>query len=132
MAAVDPRTLMWTRACAMIDRAEQLHRQFLQPAAESIYEMTWEPPVDVTATDSDILITVALPGVERDAVEVTVDDDGILVVGFRPGAIPRAGTVHRLEIPYGRFERRIAFPAGRLRLGQSELANGCLMLKFFK
>jgi len=132
MAAVDPRTLMWTRACEMIDRAEQLHRQFIQPAAEPLYDLTWAPPVDVTATDSDILITVALPGVDRDAVKVTVDDDGISVVGFRPGAIPRRGIVHRLEIPYGRFERRIAFPAGRLRLGQSELANGCLLLKFFK
>jgi HSP20 family molecular chaperone IbpA len=116
----------------MIDRAEQLHRQFIQPAAGSMYDLTWEPPVDITETDSDIVITVALPGVDRDAVEVTVDEDGISVVGFRPGAIPRGRVVHRLEIPYGRFERRIAFPAGRLRLGQSELANGCLMLKLYK
>ena len=33
MAAVDPKTLMWTKACEMIDRAEGLHRQFFQPTA---------------------------------------------------------------------------------------------------
>ena len=132
MAAIDPRTLMWTRACEMIDRAEQLHRQFFQPVAAPIRDLRWEPPVDITETDSEILITVALPGVDPDAVKVTVDNDGISVAGFRPNVIPPGSIVHRLEIPYGKFERRIAFPAGRLRPGQSELANGCLMLKFFK
>jgi HSP20 family molecular chaperone IbpA len=100
--------------------------------AAPVHDLSWEPPVDITETNSDILITVALPGVDRDAVAVTVDDDGISVVGLRPHMIPPGGIVHRLEIPYGKFERRIAFPAGRLRLGHSELANGCLMLKFSK
>jgi HSP20 family molecular chaperone IbpA len=109
-----------------------LHRQFIRPVAAPIQDLIWEPPVDLTATDSEILITVALPGVERDAVEVTVDNDGISVVGWRPRAIPPGSNVHRLEIPYGKFERRIAFPAGRLRFGQSELTNGCLVLRFFK
>src|ERR1700720_4868693 len=95
MAAVDPRTLMWTRACEMIDRAERLHRQFFQPMATP--EPSWEPPIDITETDSEILITVALPGVDRDAVKVTVDADGVSVVGFRrPSAIPRGSRVHRL------------------------------------
>jgi HSP20 family protein len=130
MAAVDPRTLMWTAACEMIDRAERLHRRFFLPIAAPMGDLGWEPPVDITATDSEILITVALPGVDRDAVKVTVDDDGISVLGFRPGRIPRGSLVHRLEIPYGKFQRRIAFPGARRRLGQSDLANGCLMLKF--
>jgi HSP20 family protein len=117
----------------MIDRAERLHRQFFQPMTAPIRDLSWEPPTDITETDSEILITVALPGVDRDTVKVTVDADRILVVGFRrPSAIPRGGLVHRLEIPYGRFERQITFPATRLRLGQSEFANGCLMLKFSK
>jgi HSP20 family protein len=134
MAAVDPRTLMWTAACEMIDRAERLHRQFFlpmtAPTGEPTGDLGWEPPVDITATDSEILITVALPGVDRDDVKVTVDDDGIFVLGFRPSGIPRGSLIHRLEIPSGKFQRRIAFPGARLRLGQSELVNGCLMLKF--
>jgi HSP20 family molecular chaperone IbpA len=133
MAAVDPKTLMWTKACEMIDRAEGLHRQFFQPTAAPTRDLSWQPPIDITETDSEILITVALLGVDRDAVRVTVDADGVSVAGFRrPSAIPRGSLVHRLEIPYGKFERQIPFPATRLHLGQSEFANGCLVLKFFK
>jgi HSP20 family molecular chaperone IbpA len=133
MAAVDPGTLMWSTACEMIDRAERLHRQFFQPIAAPVRELSWEPPVDITETDSEVLITVVLPGVDRDAVKVTVNADGVSVVGFRrPSPIPRGSRVHRLEIPYGKFERQIMFPARRLRLGESELADGCLTLKFFK
>jgi HSP20 family molecular chaperone IbpA len=133
MAKADPRTLMWTTACEMIDRAERLHRQFFQPVAVPMPELSWEPPIDITETDSEILITVALPGVDRDAVTITVDADGVSIVGFRrPGAIPRGGRVHRLEIPYGKFERRIRGPVARLPLDRSELANGCLTLQFSK
>lgn len=121
---------MWIKACEMIDRAEQLHRQFVRPVAAPVPDLCWEPPIDITATNSELLITVALPGVEQDAVKVTVDDDGILVVGWRPAVIPQGSIVHRLEIPYGKFERRIAFPAERLRLERAELTNGCLTLKF--
>ena len=133
MAAVDPRTLMWTAACEMIDRAERLHRQFFRPIAAPIAELSWEPPIDIIETDSEILITVALPGVDRDAMKVAVDADGVSVVGFRrPSAIPRGSRVHRLEIPYGKFERRIRVPTARLPLDRSELANGCLTLQFSK
>jgi HSP20 family protein len=133
MAAVDPRTLMWTTACEMIDRAERLHRQFFQPIAAPMPELSWEPPVDIIGTDSEILITVALPGVDPDAMKVSVDADGISVVGFRrPSAIPRGSRVHRLEIPYGKFERRIRVQEALLPLDRSELANGCLTLKFSK
>src|ERR1700694_5054589 len=133
MAAADPRTLMWTTACEMIDRAERLHRQFFQPIAAPMPEMSWEPPIDIIETDYEILIHVALPWVDRDAIKVTVDVDGVSIVGFRrPSAIPRGSRVHRLEIPYGKFERQISFPARGLRFGPSELANGCLTLKFSK
>jgi HSP20 family molecular chaperone IbpA len=132
MAAIDPTTLMWTRACELIDRAERLHRQFFQPASAPIRDLSWEPPVDVTETDSEVLITVALPGVERGSVKVTIDADRVLVVGFRgPSSMPRGSLVHRFEIPYGNFERQITFSA-TLQLDHSEFANGCLVLKFSK
>jgi HSP20 family molecular chaperone IbpA len=133
MAATDPRTLMWTRACELIDRAERLHRQFFRPTAEPIHEVIWEPPVDIIETESEISMTVALPGVEEKAVTVSVDTDRVLVVGFRrPSVIARGSLVHRLEIPYGRFERQISFTGRRLQLSESELARGCLSLKFSK
>jgi HSP20 family protein len=129
VAMVNPRTLMWTRACEMIDRAERLHRQFFQPIISPAYDLCWEPPVDITYTDGEIRITVALPGVEPENITVTINADRVLVAGLRrSNAMPRGSSIHRLEIPYGRFERQLAFPGTRFRLAQSEYANGCLLL----
>ncbi len=36
--------------------------------------------------------------------------------------------IYRLEIPYGRFERRIVLPGGQYQLVDRLLANGCLKL----
>jgi HSP20 family molecular chaperone IbpA len=133
MAAIDPRTLMWTRACELIDQAERLHRQFFQPRVEPVRDVYWEPPVDIVETESGILVTIALPGVAAGTVKVSVDTGELSVVGLRrPSNIPRGSIVHRLEIPYGRFERRIAFPGMRFRLHESELADGNLTLRFSK
>jgi HSP20 family protein len=133
MATIDPATLMWARACELIDRAERLHRQFFQPTAVSVRDVCWEPPVDIIETDSELLINVALPGVDSNAVKVTVESATVLVTGFRrTNTLPRGSRVHRLEIPYGRFERRLTFPASRLELAQAEFADGYLMLNFTK
>ena len=88
MAAIDPGTLMWARACELIDRAERLHRQFFQPRAVPVRDLCWEPPVDVIETDSDFLISVALPGVNSNAVKVTVENGTVMVTGFPPGQPP--------------------------------------------
>ena len=109
---------MWARACELIDRAERLHRQFFQPVTAPLHDLCWEPLVDITETDFELLIGVALPGVNSGAVKVTVDSDTVMVTGFRrANTLPRGSRVHRLEIPYGKFERQITFPAALLQLG---------------
>jgi hypothetical protein len=40
----------------------------------------------------------------------------------------RAGFIHRLEIPHGRFERRITLAPGSYEVGRRDLVNGCLTL----
>ena len=47
MAGADPRNWMWAEACAMIERAEQMHRQFFQPGSAAAPAASWEPPIDV-------------------------------------------------------------------------------------
>ena len=132
MSAADPRRWMWAEACAMIERAEQLHRQFFQPGfAEP--RASWEPPVDVFESGRDLLIVVALPGVESQDLEVSSQGDWLLVTGVRrlPEAA-RGAAIRRLEIPHGRFERRIQLPANGWKLERPTLANGCLVLMLTK
>jgi HSP20 family molecular chaperone IbpA len=124
---------MWAEACALLDRAEQLRRQFFEPAREGGLRARWEPPIDVLETERELSIIVALPGVAPDAVQVQIEAGTLIVAGSR--ALPSRGnqaSIVRLEIPYGRFERRITLQFNRLRLTERELLNGCLVLTFVK
>ncbi|HYH71474.1 MAG TPA: Hsp20/alpha crystallin family protein [Methyloceanibacter sp.] len=128
----DPKTKMWAEACALIDRAEQLRRQFFEPARPGAMHVRWEPPVDVFETERDVCIIAALPGVAPEDICVEMEGDTLIIVGVRP--LPKRGPhaqILRLEIPYGRFERRITL-SPRLELADREVKNGCLVLTLTK
>ena len=129
----DPVNWMLSEAIDSLARAERLHRQFfsLQPSAGP-QESSWEPPIDVLETDREILILVALPGVDPDEVEAVIDGATLIVSGRRVLPVElRDARIHRLELPQGRFERRIALPIGRY--GVSRFAvNGCIVLRLSK
>ena len=125
----DPKTHMFAEACALLKQAEQLHRQFFEPAPGAA---RWEPPVDVFETAHEVTIIAALPGVSPDAVRAEIEGTTLIITGARP--LPMAGrraNIVRLEIPYGRFERRIAL-SNRLQPTARKLENGCLILTFTK
>ena len=133
MTAADPRSWMWPEACAMIERAEQLRRQFFQPGFAALPRVNWEPPVDVFASERELLIVVALPGVDSQEIEISSEPGGLLVAGVR--RLPAAALgmeIQRLEIPHGRFERRIKLPATGWELNRSVLVNGCLLVNLRK
>src|SRR5215813_3370341 len=97
---------MWSEACEMLARAERLHRELFRPALGSGVP-TWEPPVDVLETEREVLVLVALPGVEPDEIETVIEGAHLVVTGHRvlPAALATA-VIHRLELPHGRFVRR--------------------------
>ena len=124
---------MWAEACALIDEADRLQRQFFHLAPVERTPPAWAPPVDVFEDEREIVDRRRHAGRsgERRAV---ASEPGVLVVrGARP--LPLAGSRHRvrqLEIPYGEFERRIALPPGRLEIGVPELIQGCLIVSVRK
>ena len=124
---------MWAQACALIDEAEQMHRQFFRLGVSERTQAVWEPPVDVFEDGSEVVVVVALPGVPAEAAEVTIES-GAMVVRAE-ARFPFAGphyVVRRLEIPYGYFERRIPLPVTGLEAGTRESSNGCLVLRLRK
>ncbi len=128
----DPRLWMWNEALALITRAEQLHRRFFEPGIP-MQVASWEPPVDMFETDQDLWILVALPGVEQGDLDVSIDANVLRISGQRRlPSVVRTASIHRLEIPYGRFERCIKLPSTRFVLGRSDLVNGCLVVGLAK
>jgi len=129
MSAKDPINWMLSEAIGSLARAERLHQQFfgLQSASPS-----WQPPIDVLETDEEIVIFVALPGVDADQVEAVIDGRVLTISGSRtlPDEL-RNAHIHRLELPQGRFERRIGLPQGRYVISRCA-ENGCIVFRLTK
>ena len=133
MSTKDPVNWMLSEAINSLARAERLRQQFfsLQSAAGA-REASWEPPIDVLETDREILIFVALPGVDPEQVEAVIEKGTLVISGHR--VLPpelRNARIHRLELPQGRFERRIALPTGRYAVSRFAV-NGCVGLRLAK
>ena len=121
---------MLGEALSMLDRAQRLHRQFFTHDAAA-----WEPPVDIVETAESLQMHVALPGVSADSITVGLDPAGITISAIRPFPCRgEAAHIHRLEIPYGRFQRHISLPLGDpyapLELVAKRLEDGVLTLTF--
>jgi HSP20 family molecular chaperone IbpA len=125
----DPDAWMWERARAMLEEADRLQRRFFQPQKPGGRRPCWQPAVDVFETAGEIWIQVALPGVAPERITVEVVQSVLVVSGERvvPAAF-RDAAVHRLEIPHGRFERRIELEAGSYELTHRKVVDGCLFL----
>ncbi len=130
MTARRPTDWMWAQALDFIAEADRMQRQFFRLSASERTQALWEPPVNVFEDERGIVIVVALPGVPPGQIELATEP-GALVVRAE-SAPPFAGTcsaVRRLEIPYGRFERRIPLPPEELEISAHEFTNGCLVLR---
>jgi HSP20 family protein len=120
---------MWAEALELLQDAERLQRQFFRVGVLQ-GAPCWEPPVDVYEHGNELTLLVALPGVTAQQLEVVLAPTMIIVRGERSlPANSRRAAIHRLEIPYGRFERRIALPTGEFELFDRRLEHGCLVLE---
>lgn len=135
MTSRDLSRLMWSEALSLLEQADRLHRQFIRPAAAEV--PVWEPPVDIVETVDAVWVHVALPGAAADSVAVHLEPGAITISAHRPfplgsPEIESAARIHSLEIPYGRFARRIGLPTQALTLSGRRMQDGCLTLVFSK
>ena len=75
-------------------------------------------------------------GAAADSIVVELEPGAITVSARRPLPLKsddcHPARVHALEIPYGRFARRIGLPMQTLTLTSRKLQDGCLKLTFSK
>jgi HSP20 family protein len=133
MARDVARDWMWSEACEMLARAERMHREMFRPTGTQARQPAWEPPVDILESEYEVLVLVALPGVDMDDAQAVIEDGDLVIAGTR--VLPkelRTATIHRLELPQGRFYRRVRLPAGRYSgVGRAAVA-GCLVITLQK
>jgi HSP20 family protein len=90
----------------------------------------WIPAADIYETDAGYHIAIDLPGVNRDAVEIDLDENRLVVKGAR---IVEESMKHRTERPFGKFLRAFTVPGSvdQTRIG-AEYRDGVLQLRLPK
>ena len=84
---------------------DELDRLFgSQPSA-------WAPALDVRENKDNFVIRTELPGLKREEIDVTLQDDTLVISGERQAEKTAEGVeVHRQERYYGKFQRALALP----------------------
>jgi HSP20 family protein len=90
----------------------------------------WAPALDISERKDAYLVTVELPGVEADDLQVTLEDGLLTIQGERHFAHDSSEQqFHRVERRYGAFRRAITLPA-QVQAEQIEASfdNGVLQI----
>src|SRR5262249_28175033 len=116
---------MWSEACEVLARDEGLHREFSRPSGSVAGLPTWEPPADVLETEDEVLVLLALPGVDPEQVEALIDNGYLAVSGSRilPAAL-RTAVIHRLELPRGVSNGACVCRQGTMRMCGGPVRTG--------
>ncbi|HYP52556.1 MAG TPA: Hsp20/alpha crystallin family protein [Pyrinomonadaceae bacterium] len=83
-----------------------------EPRAMTMQHADWTPAADVFEDESEYVIALDLPGVERAALGVNLDEDRLTISGERRAGAeaPEGANVRRAERPAGRFARSFTLP----------------------
>ncbi len=74
-------------------------------------EGRFSPAIDVKEDDSSVTITAEVPGMEKDDLDVTVENRVLTISGEKKEEkATEKENYHRVERRYGRFERSIRLP----------------------
>jgi HSP20 family protein len=90
----------------------------------------WAPALDISERKDAYLVTVELPGVEGDDLQVTLEDGLLTIQGERHFAHDSSEQqFHRVERRYGAFRRSITLPAQVMGDGiEASFDNGVLQI----
>ena len=108
--------IRWTPFRSMLslrDEMDRLLNEFygkVMPTTET-YEGDWYPAMDITETDNEVIATLELPGLKREDIKVSVNNDILTVSGEKKQEKTEENeNIHRVERTYGYFKRSVALP----------------------
>ena len=112
----------------MLAHALGLHGQ--QQGSGRATTTAWAPALDISERKDAYLVTVELPGVEADDLQITLEDGLLTIQGERYFAHDSSEQqFHRVERRYGAFRRSITLPAHVMAEGiQATADNGVLQI----
>ena len=73
---------------------------------------SWTPAVDVAEQDNAFVVKMELPGVSKDDVKITMQENTLTVRGEKKQEKESKGSsIHRVERSYGAFQRSFTLPS---------------------
>jgi HSP20 family protein len=90
-------------------------------------EATYQLPIDVYTTDEEIVITASVPGVDPEAVEITIEGDTLTIRGEIKGPLENVNYAVQ-ERAYGRFQRSLRLNIRCSRITRGSFEQGVLTL----
>lgn len=90
---------------ALHDEVNRLFQDTLSAARRHISGGAWSPPVDITEDDDKIVVSVELPGMKKEDIQIELTDDTLTIRGERKFEEESKDKYQRIERLYGRFQR---------------------------
>lgn len=107
----------WDPSRELDDVSDRLNRIFGLSAARNeadrglVKMADWIPPVDIGETGASYLITAEIPGVKKEDVKVSIQDNMLTIQGERKREKEEKDKkFHRVERSYGSFARSFRLP----------------------
>jgi HSP20 family protein len=106
----------WDPFRDFLDIQNELGRAFQRTFGEGVKTGAWVPAVDVYEQDKEIKIKADLPEMRPEEVEVSYEDDHLIISGERKFTEEvKEDKYYRLERRYGTFKRRIPLPSEAIK-----------------
>lgn len=88
-----------------------VEEEFDRMVGQAFSKNAWVPALDVKESEERFMVTMDLPGLEPDQVEVTFEDQVLTVRGTREFSKEAEDEhYHRIERSYGSFARSVRLP----------------------
>ena len=96
------------------DEINRLFEDFMsrEPEVDALREGTWAPDVDISETESEIVVEAEVPGIEQKDLKVNVQNNVLTFSGEKKQEKEEKGKgYHRVERTYGSFHRSFSLPS---------------------
>lgn len=116
------------------ERMETRLRRLMEETFGETEEMGWMPATDVVERDGEFAVTLELPGLSREDIEIDVEGDVLRIHGEKreerkEEKEEKGGTVRISERRYGSFSRSFTLPASvEAEKISAEMTDGVLKL----
>lgn len=96
-------------------------------------DLTAVPSIDFTEQEKNYLLSVSLPGMHKEDVEIKLDDNTLSITAERKETLAEGDKRHIQEIRYGKYSRKVRLPKNaNANKVEANYENGILTLNIAK